>query len=590
MPLVSFPRGAARLEKSLPCILRDITLLSYLPCCAAPPYVAIRTIILVPPLPTLDHFLRVTPVERVAGLATKVLNKTGRALVRVVHEMGEGLGVDVIAYVCAVPEDVVRRALDNSMGDLLSHDKWLVPPEFRRRYFSAFMKEAAAALTAKRRTLKSNLGTVDIDESSTSAASTSSPKHHRKPRHRDPEEFWPNPTAQDFIDGTPIPAPFPMGLRSRNKMLDRIGRAICRIMYAHGWKYQPIADIFGVSHNPVRIAALNEYVPGDDPADDYWYAGALFFALFGPDSIASLSPSTATSVPAQGVFNSEDATSLSHSDDDSGADIEDDLPESQSEDAGTPEPKAAFVAGAQQSEVKAVARAECSPELDSLSQSAVFSDAALVDAEVVSLPDIVVKVESILPKIESSPRPYTCPLQPAKRQAPIYVADSDDDLDQPPAKRANTVGNAPRKSLAPSTSTTQPSSSTSARGPATPSIPTKTEPVEGVSDASPPDDVMLIPRPRKTSGVTDFQLRTINHQPNAEIAAFLRGILVADGYDFQHWGAMMCIKGIRGRKELLTMGRMSEGDCFEWLKLLFAPHSMLEFHMLVLSSAMRRYQ
>ncbi|KAJ7169180.1 hypothetical protein C8R43DRAFT_1231794 [Mycena crocata] len=84
----------------------------------------------VPPLPTLHHFLRVSPVEHTPppALQSKLLDRTGRAIARAVHEGGAGVPADVIAHVCCVPQPVVRRALDNAMGDLLCHDKWIVPP------------------------------------------------------------------------------------------------------------------------------------------------------------------------------------------------------------------------------------------------------------------------------------------------------------------------------------------------------------------------------------------------------------------------------------------------------------------------------
>ncbi|KAJ7041440.1 hypothetical protein C8F04DRAFT_1080113 [Mycena alexandri] len=125
------------------------------------------------------------------------------------------------------------------------------------------------------------------------------------------------PTADDFANDRPVKSVIGCSWKQQNKRaLNRRGRAICRILHAHGWSERNIAKIFGgeksaVNRGVINKAINNVYVPRDDEAKDYHYAGEDYREKF-PNYTASVksSDSAATSGPASRSPSSA-ATSVS---------------------------------------------------------------------------------------------------------------------------------------------------------------------------------------------------------------------------------------------------------------------------------------
>ncbi|KAJ6474487.1 hypothetical protein C8R47DRAFT_1199514 [Mycena vitilis] len=79
-----------------------------------------------------------------------------------------------------------------------------------------------------------------------------------------------NPTGFNFEHNQPVKASSrPVGYHHR--VLDREGRAICRIVAAHGWIARDIAHVFSLPSEPIRKAIKNQYVPPDNASRDYTF-------------------------------------------------------------------------------------------------------------------------------------------------------------------------------------------------------------------------------------------------------------------------------------------------------------------------------
>ncbi|KAF7346868.1 hypothetical protein MSAN_01826200 [Mycena sanguinolenta] len=83
-----------------------------------------------------------------------------------------------------------------------------------------------------------------------------------------------NPTAADFKAERSIPGNGP------GAYLDDVGRAICRVVYAHWGNYSKIAAVYNINHTVVRRAVLNEYNNADDVNNDYNIVGEDFAKAF----------------------------------------------------------------------------------------------------------------------------------------------------------------------------------------------------------------------------------------------------------------------------------------------------------------------
>nr|GAT47943.1 predicted protein [Mycena chlorophos] len=105
------------------------------------------------------------------------------------------------------------------------------------------------------------------------------------------DDFAPRntPTCDHFAQNLPVEKTI---LVPRNeRCLNRIGRAIIRIVAAHGWTASGIARIFGVSVGPVKDAMVNKaYNTPDDVSKDYKLAPDEYMQRFPPKGRANAVP------------------------------------------------------------------------------------------------------------------------------------------------------------------------------------------------------------------------------------------------------------------------------------------------------------
>ncbi|KAF7309273.1 hypothetical protein MIND_00297600 [Mycena indigotica] len=88
------------------------------------------------------------------------------------------------------------------------------------------------------------------------------------------------PSVDNFLTNTPVERRiFPA---KRKKALNRRGRAICRIAYAHDFPIAQIARIFGVAYPTVdhTLQEFRQYHLYDQPENDYYYAGEEWAKAF----------------------------------------------------------------------------------------------------------------------------------------------------------------------------------------------------------------------------------------------------------------------------------------------------------------------
>ncbi|KAF7296349.1 hypothetical protein HMN09_01105000 [Mycena chlorophos] len=105
------------------------------------------------------------------------------------------------------------------------------------------------------------------------------------------DDFAPRntPTCDHFAQNLPVEKTI---LVPRNeRCLNRIGRAIIRIVAAHGWTASAIARIFSVSVSPVKDAMANKaYNTPDDVSKDYELAPDEYMQRFPPKGRAHAVP------------------------------------------------------------------------------------------------------------------------------------------------------------------------------------------------------------------------------------------------------------------------------------------------------------
>ncbi|KAF7345134.1 hypothetical protein MSAN_01889500 [Mycena sanguinolenta] len=122
------------------------------------------------------------------------------------------------------------------------------------------------------------------------------------------------PTLTNFETVTPVTVVHGNPQRGGNrKVLNRRGRAICRIMAAHGWSYRAIAYIFRISESSVSRAAENQFYkpPRDRVEEDLERAGTEFGGVLpSPPSDARLKELlTAPKAPAV-IYDLSDESDL----------------------------------------------------------------------------------------------------------------------------------------------------------------------------------------------------------------------------------------------------------------------------------------
>ncbi|KAJ7776342.1 hypothetical protein B0H16DRAFT_1506405 [Mycena metata] len=98
------------------------------------------------------------------------------------------------------------------------------------------------------------------------------------------------PTVANFETRTPVEQKW--GFVPGQKVLNRKGRGICRIMASYRWTYGDIAEIFRVSSQSVSRAVANlKYIPRDRVANDYDNIDPQFRVKYPPKSGYYLSAS-----------------------------------------------------------------------------------------------------------------------------------------------------------------------------------------------------------------------------------------------------------------------------------------------------------
>ncbi|KAJ6536403.1 hypothetical protein DFH09DRAFT_1178955 [Mycena vulgaris] len=91
-----------------------------------------------------------------------------------------------------------------------------------------------------------------------------------------------NPTCWHFENKRPVTKTIVVQLGHHVRLLNRQGRAICRIMDGHGWSIVHLAAIFGLSQNPIMRAVANTYAPPDKVSEDYNHVDPEFKVKFPP--------------------------------------------------------------------------------------------------------------------------------------------------------------------------------------------------------------------------------------------------------------------------------------------------------------------
>ncbi|KAF7314607.1 hypothetical protein MKEN_00934400 [Mycena kentingensis (nom. inval.)] len=119
------------------------------------------------------------------------------------------------------------------------------------------------------------------------------------------------PSAQNFIDNTPVTKT--IVLRRIDKALNRVGRAIVRVVASHGHDLHTIANVFGISVGPVRQAIVNGYKDKDDVSRDGDFLPADYKALF-PVPVVARGAATHGGVQGSKVVESSTAASSSNGD------------------------------------------------------------------------------------------------------------------------------------------------------------------------------------------------------------------------------------------------------------------------------------
>ncbi|KAJ6559388.1 hypothetical protein DFH09DRAFT_1161509 [Mycena vulgaris] len=90
-----------------------------------------------------------------------------------------------------------------------------------------------------------------------------------------------NPTCAHFKQKRPVEKVIYVG--HNKQVLNRIGRGICRIVYAYGWSIGDIAKIFGVSTSSISRAVENtKYLPRDNVLEDYDRVSPELTEMFPP--------------------------------------------------------------------------------------------------------------------------------------------------------------------------------------------------------------------------------------------------------------------------------------------------------------------
>ncbi|KAJ7615428.1 hypothetical protein FB45DRAFT_1064356 [Roridomyces roridus] len=295
--------------------------------------------------PTCKNFKTATPVvqtEHAWGSSRRKLNREGRAICRIVYAHDWTLAD--IGQIFNVSTQTIRRAVENvgiSPRDLVEEDYARVKdPDFfeilsacggysvsvakHSDYEPDSGHEAVYRFNGRpaRRAAQDNMYESDGETgekrkyAQVSHESASAPPFFtaKKPRCYAPDTQTPKeiekrkfesypfadpgyesdtgkrdiPSCDNFRKGIPVQKTLLVG--HIRKVLNREGRAICRIVHAHGWSYRDIATIFGVSEHSVRRAIDNvRYTPRDRVEEDYMRVRDPGFGVYFPPLESSAS-------------------------------------------------------------------------------------------------------------------------------------------------------------------------------------------------------------------------------------------------------------------------------------------------------------
>ncbi|KAJ7477333.1 hypothetical protein FB451DRAFT_1557156 [Mycena latifolia] len=124
-----------------------------------------------------------------------------------------------------------------------------------------------------------------------------------------------NPRCSNFENDEPVKTGFsaaPRQTGSHTRALNRTGRAICRIVHAHGWTQANISKIFRVPPKQIRKALQNTYAPPDNTGEDYDYVDSEYTEKFPPVQDVSRKPSP----DSESAESSDDDNAAGDSDND----------------------------------------------------------------------------------------------------------------------------------------------------------------------------------------------------------------------------------------------------------------------------------
>ncbi|KAJ7041436.1 hypothetical protein C8F04DRAFT_1177270 [Mycena alexandri] len=77
-----------------------------------------------------------------------------------------------------------------------------------------------------------------------------------------------------------------------HRVLNRKGRAMCRIVHAHGWEVPDLVRIFNVDRKAIKKAIDNKYLPPDDSSKDYDFVEEDIKQKFPRVKVASKTPAS----------------------------------------------------------------------------------------------------------------------------------------------------------------------------------------------------------------------------------------------------------------------------------------------------------
>ncbi|KAJ7143160.1 hypothetical protein C8R43DRAFT_954289 [Mycena crocata] len=360
----------------------------------------------------------------------------------------------------------------------------------------------------------------------------------RKPRPA--EEYWPVPTARDFLEDRTIAAPYPIGARSRQKMLSRPGRGVCRIMIQYMQSCNSISRIFGVAHNPVVRAVNNEYSPPDNTSSDYEEAGGEFSELFPPREAGAEEPAQQQLLTNEHAESEADAPEADAPEADTLENVEDAAQQTPSTTADDDFEKSAEESGTQQIPTKSSGRPDTNMEsaADKNTESEVetMAQAVIVKSDVADHEGTNIASQQ-LPLIRGSNKVRTLhhntrTTNVGPKATPILITESSDDDEETIIQRPSATEHEVFPKAASADAAQQ-------------------SPSERPFKAETKVDVVQ----RKEHSTTDVVVK--EECDDGAVTQFLQSI---PDYDFSQLHATFMEKGVKSRKQLKTLAEDFNDD------------------------------